>query len=140
MAVSEYVLPSEFEAFIGEEFSLSTHCLHINIRSAKNKRVDLECFFAELSDFEIIMLSETWYTEHTDVFRLPLYQCFFINRSETRGGGVSILIKESVDCELVPSFTVITKDYEALSLRTKNDFVVVIYHPHAGALSPFLIF
>lgn len=52
--------------------------LHINAQSARNKSDQLAVFLQQFNfQFDVIMLSETWYHDEADMFILPNYQHFF---------------------------------------------------------------
>lgn len=137
MANDAFVLPQNLKGHLGKEYISSMTCFHLNVQSAKNKAVDLELLFSQFDFlFEVIMLSETWYTDEEDVLRLPLYRSFYINRTTKRGGGLSILTKDPA-CELVSDFSCITPDYEALCLRSNQNIYAVMYRPPKGDLEVF---
>lgn len=61
-------------------------------------------------DFDVLMISETWYVDD-NVFQLPMYETFFVNREGgRRGGGVSLLAHSAIKCEPLSPFT-FTSDY-----------------------------
>lgn len=61
--------------------------------------------------FDVLMFTETWYTEQSCTFQLPGYQSFFRHRAEKKGGGIGILVKNHIECEIIDEFTAITADY-----------------------------
>lgn len=115
--------------------------LHCNARSARNKYDELTTFLDEFCfRFDIIMITETWYTCEEEVFRLAGYNSFYLNRSSRRGGGVLKLISERLSCSLLTEFTAITPDYEALALIQDNHVYVVLYRPPDGCIEKFYVF
>lgn len=63
--------------------------LHINARSIRSKSDDIMTFIYSCNTaFDAVMFTETWYDDDTEHFVLPGYNQFFLNRKETRGGGV----------------------------------------------------
>lgn len=86
------------------------------------------------------MGTETWYTCDEEVFRLPGYNSFYLNRSSCRGGGVLQLISGNLSCSLLTEFTTITPDYEALALIQNNHVYVVLYRPPDGCVEKFCVF
>lgn len=73
----------------------------------------------------------------TDIFRIPNYSTFYLNRSSSRGGGVCILVKEVFECELLPELSAITTDYELLAIKMHNTVIIVCYRPPSGSVSNF---
>lgn len=135
----ESFLPSEIKHYLGCKPSLK--CFHLNTQSAKNKIADLEDFFVQFDNFfDVVMLSETWYSDDINVFNLPMYSTHLLNRTRSRGGGVSMLIKDCIDCEPIPEYCCTTKDYEVLSLRANRNVFSVFYRPPDGSFSEFFSF
>lgn len=115
--------------------------MHLNARSARNKHDDITTFLDEFSfKFDIIMISETWYTCNDEVLCLPTYKSFFLNRPSRRGGGVLQLIADHLVCSLLSEFSAITPDYEALSLACHKYVYVVVYRPPDGKTEAFFQF
>lgn len=136
-----YLLPVDIVQHIGRSFDSSFKAFHLNVRSAKHKAADLECLFSQFSvRFNVIMLTETWYSDEADAFHLPSYKCLCLNRTFSRGGGVSVLIDESMSHNLLPNFCMITHDYEVLSLISGDMLISVVYRPPDGNVSNFLAF
>lgn len=140
MADIAFVLPQNLKGHLGREYASSTTCFHLNVQSAKNKTDDLEMLFDQFDfSFDVIMLSETWYTDEVNVLKLPLYRSFCVNRTSRRGGGLSILTKD-YQCELVSDYSRITPDYEVLCIRNNSKIFVVMYRPPKGNLEVFFDF
>lgn len=141
MHSSEVVFPSELSRCMsGQEHDL-LKIFHLNVRSAKNKTTDLDCLFSEVGiAFDIIMLTETWYDNETDVFKLPQYKTFCVNRTKGRGGGVCLLIKECVNCELLTYFCLASDDYEVVTVSFGGCIVSVVYRPPDGDIPSFFEF
>lgn len=115
--------------------------LHCNTQSARNKADELRMLISKfLVRFHVIMLTETWYSCESDVLRLPGYQSYYLNRCSRRGGGVLQLVSEEMLCTLLPQFTQITPDYEALTLEHAKYLFVVVYRPPDGCVSKFFGF
>lgn len=125
-----YKLPHEVKSiYLGESV---TRLLHLNIQSAKSKQTNFETFLYDIDcPLDIIMLTETWCQNDNDVLSLEGYQNFYLNRTTKRGGGLSILVKD-MTCELVSRFSVITEDYEVLSISSDSSIFTVVYRPPAG--------
>lgn len=79
----EYSFPSEI-ALPAHAKNISA--LHVNARSLAYKHDILTMFLAEFTfPFDIIMFSETWYQEHSEMLIIDGYRHFFINRTDKRG-------------------------------------------------------
>lgn len=95
-------------------------------------------FFEQLGQsFDTILLTETWSMNDTDIFRIPNYSTFYLNRSYSRGGGICILVKEVFECELLPELSAITNDYEVLAIKMHNTVIMVRYRPPSGSVTNF---
>lgn len=117
------------------------NCIHFNLRSGRNKIGDLEVFFSEAKiTFNVIMFSETWFACEEDVFKLTGYKPYFVNRVGKRGGGVSMLISNEIECELLPAFCRATPDFEALVLKSCKYLFCTCYRPPCGDVTLFFSF
>ncbi len=59
---------------------------YLNIRSLRNKSIELECLIDSLDDLPLLFLTETWLdSDDLDVL-LPYYISYSIFRSDHRGG------------------------------------------------------
>lgn len=123
---------------------LGRHALksvHLNARSVRNKALLLDEFFSQFSfNFSVVMFSETWSKNESDVFRMEGYNTHYLNRPCGRGGGVAVLTLEQMDCELVDAFSIVTPDYEVLSLFADKVLYSVCYRPPSGHVPTFLEF
>lgn len=141
MAVpGSYFQPYELNKLLSKTNHKSLKSFHLNVRSARPKIDELLSLFCTIkSHFDVIMLTETWYTNDNDFFVLPGYAHFYLNRTQTRGGGVSMLISDT-GFEIVPAFSRITTDYEVLSVRKNSDIYCVLYRPPNGSVHVLLDF
>ena len=76
---------------------------HTNIRSSSHNKInDLKCYLSTLNiDFSIIGLSENWGKQDTiDLRNLPGYIHHHYIRSDKRGGGVSLYVKNGIQYKL----------------------------------------
>lgn len=138
MGQSRYFLPSELNDIASRFSPNSVKAIHLNSRSVRNKLLCLEEFFSELFQFSVIMLSETWSTCEYDVFKLANYKTYYLNRTQCRGGGVALLLCNSFDCEVLELYSMITPDYEILSLCTGKIVFSVCYRPPNGNVTLFI--
>lgn len=137
----QYYLPNDVNEIVATFTTASIKCIHLNTRSVKNKMVCLEELLTEFSfQFSVIMLTETWSTSESDIFRLPNYNTYYLNRSHSRGGGVALLIADDVECQILHSYTVLSPDYEMLSLCTGKHVFSVCYRPPTGDIPAFIKF
>lgn len=136
-----YLLPENFKDYLGPVFQTSFKCLHINARSVRRKEAYFDTFFQQLNvPIDAIMISETWSTSDYDVFRIPGYETFFLNRYAGIGGGVSISFKKKWRPEILERFTVSVKEYEILTMCLNNTIFAVCYRPPKGCVAIFLNF
>lgn len=67
---------------------------HLNVWSLRNKKDELSVLLDEfVFSFDMIMLTEAWYSSNTDIFKQKGYQSFFLNRPNNQGGGLEMLAK-----------------------------------------------
>lgn len=86
---------------------------HLNVRSIRNKKEQLADFFSRLSfSFHVLMFSETWLTTGEDPPSPESYKYNGLVRTEERGGGVAIYVKEIHNHEVVSEFSCINKNIE----------------------------
>lgn len=141
MPEQNYFSASELKTFIVTENDESLKCFHLNTRSARNKTVELGLLFDEFCfEFDIIMLSETWYADQSCAFELPTHHGYFLNRTSGRGGGVSLLMNKSFRSEMLGEYSCTNDDYEVLSLLVDSNIASVFYRPPGGNLAAFFAF
>lgn len=141
MATGDILLPRELKDYLGTRYATSLKCFHLNTRFARNKAADLELLFDTLDvSFDVVLFSETWYKHESDAFKLPEYNSHCLNRPSQRGGGVPMLIKESLSYELLTDYCRSTCDYKALSIRADQNVIAVFYRPPDGNISVFCDF
>lgn len=138
MNYHELVLPTDIASCCGTK---DIAVFHLNTRSVKNKVDDIVTLFEMCKvTFDVIMFSETWCQSDQDMLILPGYNNFSLNRSERRGGGVSIMVNREFQCEKLLSFTEITENYEILSLKCENKLFSVVYRPPSTDFGKFFSF
>lgn len=119
----------------------TTSFLHINARSMENKQDDLETLYSSIGvSFDAIMISETWYTEHSNPFDLPDYKTFVLSRRNRRGGGLLLLVRNIHNMNIVHQFSVSVADYEILTVRDSSKIFSVVYRPPSANFHTFLDF
>lgn len=144
---SSYFSISQFNSLIASKSGTSKDdvlaLLHCNIRSISANLSSLLAFTSALNfDFPIIGLSETWLNEDTaPFFQIPNFNSVNVHRTKRRGGGVSLLIRNTLRFKRRPDLDLMTDHCECvfaelLSLkefRLKNHsprvLIGTIYHP-----------
>ena len=93
----KYYYECEFNRQIINVVSECMSYMALNIRSIVNNLDKLEAFLAGLHwEFDIIMISKTWLTNSThNLYTLPNYHTYNTFRKGKRGGGVSIMLKDT---------------------------------------------
>lgn len=120
----------------------TTYLIHINTGSLV-KKYDRFVFLLEQFSFifNVIMLTEIWFNSFNSVPTLPGYNCFFANRTNSRGGGIAIFISGDTGFfEEVPQFSSVTEDYEDLRVRQHDVLYSVLYRPPSGNTEQFKSF
>lgn len=141
MSCADWVFPSNFLNFVGNEHAKATRCFHVNCQSARNKTEELDLLFASLDfKFDFIMLSETWYDDYSVPWRLPNYRCFSRSRTASRGGGVSLLAREDICVACIEEFCSVTENYEVVSVLCARTVYSVFYRPPNGNVNDFFSF
>lgn len=137
MDYQELTLPSDVKF----DYLSCESVMHINARSVNRKEDDIVLLLQQFcSQFSVLMLSETWYTNSSKMLELDGYNNFFLNRKNSRGGGVAILVAKHKKCEILPEFSKTTVDYEILTLKNKQEIISVLYRPPTGNVARFLEF
>lgn len=141
MASHDLISPSEFARFIGPDHAKSTNICHLNCQSIRNKGDDIDAFFSSFDrEFHLIMLSETWYDINSVPWCPPNYQCFTASRTSCRGGGISMLLQQSILADRIDQFCCITDDFEVLTVLCTRTVYSVFYRPPNGSLVSFSCF
>lgn len=124
--------------------------IHFNIRSAPRNLDKVEKLFSTLEmDFTVVALSETWLNcNNYHCHSLPGYNMESNFRSDRIGGGVSLLVKESVDYVLREDLSVFQSNFESLFieigqeqglLKAKGIIIGVIYRPPGMNVDDFTL-
>ena len=101
---------------------------HINIRSCRNKEVEISLFLKE-NDIDILTLNETW-LKNSFKLDIPNYTTARRDRPRRQGGGVAILVRN----DIIDTCSNINTDNEAITIclnNTENQlFQQFIFHQH----------
>lgn len=112
---------------------------HLNVQSVKNKIEELDIFLGSFDFmYDVIMLTETWYRSRNEVDALENYEHFNLCRDVKQGGGVCMYVKKCFECVMIDEFTIITNDYEMLTLKHHKSVFCVVYRPPSGNITAFL--
>ena len=100
---------------------------HINIRSCRNKEVEISLFLKE-NDIDILTLNETWLKNN---FKLDI------------PGAVAILVRNDMKFDITGTCSNINTDNEAITIRLKNTenqiTITTIYIPPASSINTSLL-
>lgn len=114
---------------------------HLNAQSARNKNDELNSLFSCFNfSFDVIMLTETWYQEESEVLRMTGYNKHCLNRMNKRGGGILLLTRDTLHCDVIEEFCQTSCDYEILTVSCNRYVYSVVYRPPSGNVSVFLAF
>ena len=118
-----YILPEEFQKFVGSSSHDSFSILHLNIRSIKKNFDNFKLFFSTLAfSISVICFSETWLDEVGNFLNeLPDYISKHQVRDDHKGGGVSIYIHKSLSFKVLSNLCINSVDIEFLSIELSLD-------------------
>ena len=88
---------------------------HVNIRSCRNKEVEISLFLRE-NDIDIITLKETW-LKNNFKFDIPNYNITRKDRASRQGGGVAILVRNDIKFDIIDTCSNLNTDNEAITIR-----------------------
>lgn len=134
------MLPEDMRGIISDNPEKLFKVFHLNVRSMQCKFDEIYALLESCNiSFDALMFTETWYNENSDHFVLPSYDHFFLNRKNCRGGGVSIQVAIP-GFEILPEFSTVTCDIEAICIKKNSNVFAVLYRPPSGNISAFLKF
>ena len=114
---------------------------HINIRSCRDKDVEISLFLKE-NDIDILTLNETWLKNN---FKLdvPNYTITRKDRPSRQGGGVATLVRYDIKFDIIDTCSNINTDNEAITIRLKNTedqiTITTIFIPPASSINTSLL-
>lgn len=129
---------------VGAQNSFSI--MHANIRSLPKNQGQLEQLLEMLNfEFEVIGLTETWlHKDNAHIYNMNNYSHCYSHRSNKKGGGVSLYIKEGSTYKKRDDLGVTNNDYEALwveikpkSEKEQNKIIGVIYRAPNSDINKF---
>ena len=110
--------------------------VQFNARSLHANFGNIDSYISQLNfAFDVITISETWFSECTNVnvFNIKGYNLHYVSRNEGKGGGVAIYVKSSIKYKLVESKCVCIRDcFECVSIEillngSKNVIIACVY-------------
>lgn len=153
MLESKYYDSSDFNVKLSKDYHnkpVQISMIHCNIRSANKNANNLSNHLRTIDhEFDIIALSETWLNEcNTDIDGFPHYNHEYNlrntktdNGTTKRGGGVSILIKNTIPYRVIHKLSVSNAVYESIFIEIdqpgKNIVIGCLYRPPGSNISTF---
>ena len=114
---------------------------HVNIRSCRNKEVEISLFLKE-NDIDIPTLNETWLKSNFKL-DIPNYTITCRGRPRRHGGGVAILVRNDIKLDIIDTCSTINIDHEAITTLLKNSqdstSISTIYIPPASNVNTTLL-
>ena len=118
---------------------------HLNIRSLPAHLVEFDALLSTMNiSFDVIALTETWLTaQNADLYNIMGYNCVHKYRSDTRGGGVSVLVRKTLNFTHRNDISIFNSDIESVFIEieksligeSKNVVIGSIYRPHSDCES-----
>ena len=121
---------------------------HFNIRSLNANFKTLDIYLSQLKvKFDIIAISETWFTPNTvtDVFNIAGYKLEYISRNKGKGGGVAMYINSNLEYKKIESKSICVDDsFECLTTEltvngSKNIIIACIYRKPGSSIDDFTV-
>ena len=109
--------------------------LQLNIRGLLSKQDSLKQLLSEFKILpDIVLLCETWLKKDTAVkLDMPYYKCYHKHRIDRIGGGVSVLIKQTLRSRDRSDLVVATNlfEYNVVELKTNTNNILIVsgYRP-----------
>ena len=116
---------------------------YANVRSIKRqgKFDELQCIIASIKfTTHVIILTETWFksSEDADHFQLPNYTHYYSVRTDSRGGGVSIYVHNTLNHSLVDEVYAGGINYLWVRLEKHAVNIGAVYNPGNNNTREFL--
>lgn len=115
-----------------------------NIRSLYNKLDEFQTLLFSLEcSFDIICITESWLTASTiNMSSLNNYRMFNVTRSETRGGGVAVYVRDKYESSVIDMVSHCMDHIESIFVKCiyHNRIIIVgsIYRPPNGDIDSFI--
>ena len=133
------------DQYINISHSDSFSLLNYNIRSFHCNKQNFEVFLESIPDkFSIIVLTETWNTDHNlDLCFLDDYNSQHTFRSTGRGGGVSVFTLKTIHSLKIDELSWCSDSIEScvvkIIFKSIPIYVIGIYRPPKGSNETFLL-
>jgi exonuclease III len=116
--------------------------IHFNTRSSNKNLDEILVYLHSLKvNFSVIVLTETWMTSPDEWVPVAGYKAFHSIRSDRVGGGVTILVKDSIACESVKDLTFVQQYCEICTVKIdiNGQFynVIGLYRPPNQSVNDF---
>lgn len=121
--------------------------MHINIRSAAKNLNSFDIFLAGLKvNFTVLALTETWLNDsNSDLYNLYGYNVEHQVRNNRAGGGVALLIKETLsykrredlDCSSDTLESLFIELQASNTYKSKDIIIGAVYRPPGGCINVF---
>ena len=136
----DYHNRSTLKHFIESESGLNILC--VNIRSVRKNFDDLLASLISFDvNFHVIVLCETWLQNETEWCPVSGYSAFHSIRQDKKGGGVTVLVSDSVRCNLVDNLTINDIIIETccveLTFKKKSILILGVYRPPNSSIVSF---
>jgi hypothetical protein len=114
--------------------STSLMVFHLNIRSIAKNLDELLVYLESLAvRFHVLVLTESWLNGSSAWLDVPGYTAYHSVRQNMMGGGVSVLVSDQLESEILPKYSFINDVFEMCSVRLtiekKSYNVLGVYRP-----------
>lgn len=137
----QYISVDEFNTSVSDTNNF--HIFNQNIRSFAKNFDDLSVFLRELNvDIDIIVLTETWFS-NLNLCDIEGYVSYHSFRSESRGGGVSIFVRNDIKASHIQEKSYVTDSIECCTVEicgsqhNKSTLVAALYRPPTAPIIEF---
>merc|ERR1711867_139602 len=119
---------------------------NFNARSLNANFDKIETYISQLDfRFDIIAVSETWFSEHTQiqVFNIEGYNVHYVSRNDGRGGGVAMYISKALKYKKIENKSLCVDEcFECLTMEmimdgSKNVIIACIYRKPGTQIEDF---
>lgn len=63
---------------------------------------------------------------YNEVVRLDWYKCELLFRTDKKGGGVALYIRNTIFNDMIPEYTIVNPNFESLLVKTRQFIVRII--------------
>ena len=114
---------------------------HINIRSCRNKEVEISLFMKE-NDIDTLTFNETW-LKCKFKLDIPNYTITRNDRPRRQGRGAAILVRNDIKFDIIDTCSTLNTDNEAITILLKDSqdstSISTIYIPPASNINTTLL-